>query len=77
MSWDKVELSNTRTCTGRVFFQVPGGIQLGQHFLNFKFRDSVVRVPFRILTKDEQEFLDENYKDIRKAVQEAFKPKKK
>jgi hypothetical protein len=34
-------------------------------------------VPFRILTKEEEKFLDKNYKDIRKQVQEAFKPKKK
>ena len=35
-----------------------------------------IRVPFRILTKDEEKFLDKNYKDIKKQVDEAFKPKK-
>jgi len=77
MSWDEVELSNTRACTGRIFFQVPGGIAYGQHWLNVKFQDNIIRVPFRILTKEEEKFLDKNYKDIRKQVQEAFKPKKK
>ena len=42
-----------------------------------KFADSVVRVPFRILTKDEAKLLDKNYKDIKKQVDEAFKPPKK
>jgi hypothetical protein len=77
MSWDEVELSYTRACLGRVFFQVPGGIAYGQHWLNVKFQDSVIRVPFRILTKDEEKLLNKNYKDIKKQVEEAFKPKKK
>ncbi len=76
MAFDEVELSNTRGCVGRIFFQVPGGIQYGQHWLNVKFEKSLVRVPFRILTKDEEKLLSKNYKDIRKQVQDAFKPKK-
>jgi hypothetical protein len=75
MAWDQVELSNNRACVGRLFFQVPGGIAHGQHFLNVKFAQSVIRVPFRILTKDEESLLDKNFKDIRKQVEEAFKPK--
>jgi len=70
-------LSPQRACLGRLFFQVPGGIKYGQHFLNVKFKDSLVRVPFRILTKDEEKLLDKNYGDIRKQVQDAFKPPKK
>ena len=77
MSWDEVEMSDTRACLGRVYFKVPGGIQYGQHWLNLQFQDSVVRVPFRILTKDEEKLLSKNYKDIKKQVEEAFKPKKK
>ena len=34
-------------------------------------------MPFRILTKDEDKFLDKNYKSIEKQVEEAFKPPKK
>jgi hypothetical protein len=54
---------------------VPGGIQYGQHWLNVKFKESLVRVPFRILTKEEEKLLEKNYKDIRKQVQDAFKKK--
>jgi len=75
-AWDEVELSNTRGCVGRLFFHVPGGIAYGQHWLNVKFEKSVVRVPFRILTKDEEKLLSKNYGNIRKQVQEAFKKKK-
>jgi hypothetical protein len=73
--YDEVELSNTRACLGRLFFKVPGGIAYGQHWLNVKFEKSVVRVPFRILTKDEEKFLDKNYGDIRKQVRDAFTKK--
>ena len=72
---DEIEVSNTRACLGRLYFHVPGGIAYGQHWLNVKFEKSLVRVPFRILTKDEERFVDKNYKDIRKQVQDAFKKK--
>ena len=52
-------------------------IKHGQHWLNVQFEKSLVRVPFRILTKDEEKLASKNDKDIRKQVQEAFKPKKK
>jgi hypothetical protein len=75
MAWDKVELSDQRACLGRLFFPVPGGIAYGQYWLNVKFAKSLVRVPFRVLTKEEDKFLDKNYKDIEKQVDEAFKKK--
>jgi hypothetical protein len=74
---DEVELSNQRACLGRLFFKVPGGITYGQHWLNVKFEKSLIRVPFRILTKEEEKLLDKNYKSISKQVKDAFKPKKK
>jgi hypothetical protein len=72
---DDVELSVTRACLGRLYFHVPGGITYGQHWLNVKFEKSVVRVPFRILTKEEEQRLSKNYKDISKQVKDAFKKK--
>lgn len=77
MSWDEVELSPQRACLGRLFFNIPGGIVHGQYWLNVKFENSVVRIPFRVFTKEEERLLNKNYKDIRKQVQEAFAPKKK
>ncbi len=76
MSWDKVELSSNRACLGRLFFKVPGGIQFGQHWLNVKFQQTLLRVPFRILTADEEKLLSKNYKDISKQVKDAFKKPK-
>jgi hypothetical protein len=77
MPVDEVELSNTRACLGRLYFKVPGGITHGQHWLNVKFEKGLVRVPFRILTKEEEKLMDKNYKSISKQVKDAFKPKKK
>ena len=77
MPWDQVELSSRRGCAGRLFFHIPGGIKVGQYFLNVKFAQSTIRVPFRILTEDEEKLMKKNYKDIRKQVEEAFKPPKK
>jgi hypothetical protein len=76
LPYDVVDLSNDRACLGRLYFKIPGGIAYGQHWLNVKFEKSLVRVPFRILTNDEEKLLSKNYKSIEKQVKEAFKPKK-
>jgi len=73
---DSVDLSSDRACVGRLFFKIPGGIKYGQHWLNVKFEKSLVRVPFRILTEDEEKLLSKNYKSIEQQVKDAFKPKK-
>jgi hypothetical protein len=73
MAYDEVELSYMRGCVGRLFFQIPGGIKHGQHWLNVKFEKTVVRVPFRILTKDEEKLVSKNFKSIKKQVEDAFK----
>jgi len=76
LPYDDVDLSNDRACLGRLYFRIPGGIAYGQHWLNVKFQNSLVRVPFRILTVEEEKFVSKNYTSIEKQVKEAFKPKK-
>jgi len=76
MPWDQVELSDQRACLGRLYFKLPNKVTYGQHWLNVKYAKSVVRVPFRILTKDEEKVLEKNYGDIKKQVDEAFKKPK-
>jgi hypothetical protein len=58
---------------GRLFFKIPGGIAYGQYWLNVKFAKGVIRVPFRILTEEEEKFLSRNFRAIDKQVEEAFK----
>ncbi|MGB5388574.1 MAG: hypothetical protein WBP10_00185 [Thermoanaerobaculia bacterium] len=69
LAYDEVELDSTRACVGRLFFHVPGGIQLGNYNLDVKFADSVVKVPVQIMTKQEA-------KEFEKKWQEAAKEKK-
>jgi hypothetical protein len=82
-SWISARCPGTRSScpisapARRLYFKIPGGIAFGQHWLNVKFEKSLVRVPFRILTNDEDKMLDKHYGDIEKQVKEAFKPKKK
>lgn len=77
LPYDETELTNDRACVGRLYFKIPGGITYGQYWLNVKFENSLIRVPFRVMTKDEEKFLSKNYKSIDKQVKEAFRPKKK
>lgn len=70
---DEIELSSRRACVGRLFFRIPGGIAYGQHWLNVKFEKGIIRVPFRILTEEEEKLLSKNYGDISKQVRDAFK----
>ena len=74
---DGVALNPQCRWAGRLYFPVPGGIQYGEYFLNIKFDQTLIRVPFRIMTKDEEKALRANYGSIKKQVEEAFKPKKK
>lgn len=73
MPWDQVDLSSMRGCVGRLFFHVPGGIQHGQHWLNVQFAGSLVRAPFRILTKEEEKEFSKTWQDIKKELDAAFK----
>jgi hypothetical protein len=77
MSWDEVAVSNRRACAGRLFFTIPGGIKVGQYFLNVKFANSTLRAPFRIFTEEEEKTVGKNYGDIKKQIDEYFFPKKK
>ena len=76
LPWDEAEVSRDRACMGQLYFHVPKGTKHGQYFLNVKFPTSVVRVPFRLLTDEEEKKLGKNYGDIKKQIDNAFKKKK-
>jgi hypothetical protein len=73
IAFDEVELSSTRACVGRLYFHVPGGIKVGQHWLNVNFGESEVQVPFRILTKEEEKEFKKSWQDIKKSHEESYK----
>jgi len=76
MPWDEADVSNDRACVGQLYFHVPGGTKFGQYWLNVKFAQSLVRVPFRLFTEEEEKTLGKNYGDIKKQVDAAFRKKK-
>jgi hypothetical protein len=76
LPWDQVEVRSDSACTGQLYFHVPGGTKYGQYWLNIKFAQSEVRVPFRLLTEEEEKFLGKNFGDIKKQVDNAFRQKK-
>ena len=67
-----MELSKQRANVGRIYFHVPGGIKVGQHWLIVKFSESEVQVPFRILTKEEEKQFSKSWEDIKKAHDAAL-----
>ncbi len=73
LSRDTIELGNDRDCLGRLYFNVPGGIQVGQYFLNVKFAGSTVQVPFRIFTKEQAEDFKKQWQDLKKAHDASYK----
>ena len=50
-----VDLDPPRACLGRFYVPVPGGITYGRYWLDVKLKDSLIRVPFLILTKEEEQ----------------------
>jgi hypothetical protein len=77
MPWNEAEVTNSRACMGQLYFHIPGGTKHAQYWLNVKFPKSVVRVPFRLFTKEEEKKLEKNYGNIKKQVDAAFRPPKK
>ena len=73
LAYDQVELSMDRGCVGRLYFHVPGGIKVGQHWLIVNFGESTVEVPFRTLTKEEAKQFEKSWQDIKKAHEESLK----
>jgi len=70
---DQVDLSSNRGCVGRLFFHIPDGVQLGVYNLDVKFANSTIRVPFKIMTKDEVKDFEEKWKEARKQAKKEKK----
>ena len=67
MPWNQADVTNSRACVGQLYFHVPGGTKHGQYWLNVKFAQSVVRVPFRLLTKEEERTLEQELRGHQEA----------
>ncbi len=75
LPWDQAEVSNDRACMGQLYFHVPGGTKYGQYWLNVKLAQTLLRVPFRLFTAEEEKTLGKNFGDIKDQVDAAFRKK--
>ena len=66
MAFDQVDLSSQRACLGRVYFKIPGGIEYGLYNLDVKFADSTIRVPVKIMTKEDAKAFEKQWKEEKK-----------
>jgi len=62
LAYDEVALNPQRACIGRLYFHLPGGIQYGNYNLDVQFANSVVRVPMKIMTKEEAKSFEKQWK---------------
>jgi len=72
LAYDEVDMTDTRDCMGRIWFKVPGNIQPGQYFLQVQFATSMVQVPFRIFTKEQEKDFRKQWEDLKKAHDATF-----
>lgn len=66
LAYDQVSLNYQFATVGRIYFHVPKGIEVGQHWVYVQFADSVVQVPFRIFTKAEEKEFRKMWKTLKK-----------
>ncbi len=72
LAYDQVDLSWQRACVGRIYFHIPDGIATGQYFVNLKFADSVLQVPFRVFTKAEEKEFRKKWKSMKKEHEAGY-----
>ena len=72
LAYDQVDLSWQRACVGRIYFHIPDGIATGQYYVNLKFADSVLQVPFRIFTKAEEKEFRKKWKGLKKEHEAGY-----
>ena len=65
-AFDQVDVGSDRACVGRVYFHIPGGVQLGNYNLDVKFANSVVKVPVEIMTEEQAKEFEKKWKEAMK-----------
>lgn len=65
LAYDEVELSKNRACVGRLYFQVPGGIELGNYNFDVRIAGDIIKVPMEIMNKEREKQFTEEWKAAR------------
>jgi len=77
MTWDEFSMNSTSFCAGRLYFQVPGGIQYGRYFLEIDLPEGEIALPMTIMTKDELKAAKAKVKEYEKEQKQLAKEQKK
>lgn len=65
-AYDQVDLNNEAACVGRLYFQVPDGVQVGTYNLVVQLDGSIIRVPIEIMTKERAKEFEKEWKESTK-----------
>ncbi len=77
LAYDQVSLSPDRHCVGRLYFQIPDGIQYGRHFLRAALHETTLEAPFTIMSKEELKAFKKELKAAEKERKQRLKEEKK
>jgi hypothetical protein len=77
MSWDQFDVNPEMGCVGRLYFEVPGGIQYGRYFLHVDLPDGEIAAPMTVMTKDELKAVKAKVKAYQKEQKKLAKEQKK
>jgi hypothetical protein len=77
MTWDEFSMNSTSFCAGRLYFQVPGGIQYGRYFVEIDLPEGEIALPMTIMTKDELKAAKAKVKEYEQQQKQLAKEQKK
>jgi len=78
MAYDQVSLNQAGACYGRLYFQIPGGIEEDAvYILAVQFPESDLQIPLNMLTKQELKEIKAQLKEADKLLKEEEKKQKK
>ena len=76
LTYTQFSMNPNSACGGRLYWIIPDGIKYGRHFLNIQLPDQVMKVPFKIMTKDdlkEAKAMVKEWEKEQKAAKKAAK----
>ena len=77
MAWDQFDVNPEMGCVGRLYFEVPDGIQYGRYFLHVNLTDGEIAAPMTIMTKEELKKVKAQVKAYEKEQKQLAKEQKK
>ena len=51
VAFDQVTVNDRRTCQGKLYFYLPGGVQAGRYVLGIDLQEDEIRIPFTLEAK--------------------------